>query len=75
VAGDDLLRIIDQDWIAEPELLDAVGNLPDLPLRMRPRIVGIGPQIVHSHAMGSLNFGAQYQQEPVADGGNLVKWE
>ncbi len=27
------------------------------------------------HSMGSLNFSAQYQQEPVADGGNLVKWE
>jgi predicted phage terminase large subunit-like protein len=27
------------------------------------------------HSMGSLNFSAQYQQEPVAEGGNLVKWE
>jgi predicted phage terminase large subunit-like protein len=27
------------------------------------------------HSMGSLDFGAQYQQEPVAVGGNLVKWE
>ncbi len=26
-------------------------------------------------SMGSLAFAAQYQQEPVAEGGNLVKWE
>ena len=24
--------------------------------------------------MGSLDFSAQYQQEPVAEGGNLIKW-
>jgi predicted phage terminase large subunit-like protein len=27
------------------------------------------------HSMGSLNFAAQYQQEPVAEGGNLIKWK
>jgi predicted phage terminase large subunit-like protein len=27
------------------------------------------------HDMGSLQFAAQYQQEPVPEGGNLVKWE
>jgi predicted phage terminase large subunit-like protein len=27
------------------------------------------------HSMGSFDFGAQYQQEPVPIGGNLVKWE
>jgi predicted phage terminase large subunit-like protein len=27
------------------------------------------------HSMGSMTFGAQYQQEPIAVGGNLVKWE
>jgi predicted phage terminase large subunit-like protein len=26
-------------------------------------------------SMGSLEFAAQYQQEPVAEGGNLVKWK
>src|SRR5262249_8613984 len=26
-------------------------------------------------SMGSLEFAAQYQQEPVADGGNLIKWD
>jgi predicted phage terminase large subunit-like protein len=26
-------------------------------------------------SMGSLDFSAQYQQEPVADGGNLIKWK
>jgi hypothetical protein len=25
-------------------------------------------------SMGSLDFAAQYQQEPVAEGGNLIKW-
>ena len=25
--------------------------------------------------MGSLDFAAQYQQEPVAEGGNLIKWD
>ena len=25
--------------------------------------------------MGSLDFAAQYQQEPVAEGGNLIKWK
>jgi predicted phage terminase large subunit-like protein len=27
------------------------------------------------HSMGSLDFGAQYQQEPIAEGGNLIKWQ
>jgi predicted phage terminase large subunit-like protein len=27
------------------------------------------------HSMGSLAFSAQYQQEPIAEGGNLVKWQ
>jgi len=26
-------------------------------------------------SMGSLDFAAQYQQEPVAEGGNLIKWQ
>jgi phage terminase large subunit-like protein len=26
-------------------------------------------------AMGFLDFAAQYQQEPVAEGGNLIKWD
>jgi predicted phage terminase large subunit-like protein len=26
-------------------------------------------------AMGSLDFAAQYQQQPVADGGNVIKWK
>jgi predicted phage terminase large subunit-like protein len=26
-------------------------------------------------SMGSLDFGAQFQQEPVAQGGNLIKWD
>jgi hypothetical protein len=26
-------------------------------------------------SMGSLNFAAQYQQQPVAEGGNLIKWD
>jgi hypothetical protein len=26
-------------------------------------------------SMGSLDFAAQYQQEPVAEGGNLIKWK
>jgi len=31
MADDDLLCIVDQDRITEPELLNAVGDLPDLP--------------------------------------------
>jgi phage terminase large subunit-like protein len=26
-------------------------------------------------SMGSLDFAAQYQQTPVAEGGNLIKWK
>jgi predicted phage terminase large subunit-like protein len=26
-------------------------------------------------SMGSLDFAAQYQQEPIAEGGNLIKWD
>ena len=26
-------------------------------------------------SMGSFDFGAQYQQQPVADGGNLINWK
>ena len=26
------------------------------------------------HSMGSVDFAAQYQQEPIAAGGNLIKW-
>jgi predicted phage terminase large subunit-like protein len=29
----------------------------------------------YQRSMGSLTFGAQYQQEPIAEGGNLVKWD
>ena len=35
------------------------------------------PQTVldeHRQNMGSFDFGAQYQQEPVANGGKLIKW-
>ncbi len=36
------------------------------------------PQVVldeFKQSMGSLDFAAQYQQEPVAEGGNLIKWD
>src|SRR6266702_1595525 len=36
------------------------------------------PQVVldeFKRSMGSLDFAAQYQQEPVAEGGNLIKWD
>jgi hypothetical protein len=47
MTGDDLICIIDQDGIIEPKLLDAVGNLPDLLLRMCPRIVRVRAQLVN----------------------------
>ena len=43
MAGDDLLRVIDQDRIAQAELLDAACDLSDLSLRMRPGIVRVRP--------------------------------
>ena len=48
VTGDDLPVIIDQDRIAEAELRDAVRDLADLLLRMRPGIVRVWPQIANT---------------------------
>jgi hypothetical protein len=47
-AGDNLAVAIDQDWDIKAEGLDAVGNLPDLPLGMASRVGGIGFQRVDS---------------------------
>jgi hypothetical protein len=33
--------VIDDDWISEAEPLDALGNLPDLLVRMRAGVVCI----------------------------------
>src|SRR6266568_7196896 len=49
VTSDDLLVIIDQNRIAEAELRDAVGDLADLLLRMRPGIVRVWPQLANSY--------------------------
>jgi len=49
VTGDDLLVIIDQDRIAEAELRNAVRDLADLLLRMRPGIVRVRPQLANSY--------------------------
>ena len=47
VAGDDLLGIVDQDRVAEAELLDALCDLANLLLRMRAGIVWVRPQLAH----------------------------
>ena len=44
MAGDDLVIIADQHRIGEAELLNAIGNLPDLLLGMGTRIPCIGSQ-------------------------------
>src|SRR5262245_49783036 len=49
VTSDDLLVIIDQNRIAEAELRDAVRDLADLLLRMRPGIVRVRPQFANTH--------------------------
>jgi hypothetical protein len=48
VACDDLLGIVDQDRVAEAELLDAVCDLPNLLFGMRPGIVWVRPQLAHT---------------------------
>src|SRR5437660_10005433 len=48
MTGDDLLCIINQNRITEPKLLDAVCDLPDLLLRMRPGIVRVRPQLANT---------------------------
>src|SRR4051812_47911028 len=47
VAGDNLVHIVDQDRIAEAELLDAPRDLPNLLPRMRSGIVWIRTQLAH----------------------------
>jgi hypothetical protein len=62
MAGDDLLCIVDQDRIAEPELLDAVCDLPDLALRMRSGIVGVRPQLASKRIFNfHRNSSSQYR--------------
>lgn len=38
MTGDDLISIISKDGVDEPELLDALRDLPDLLARVNPRI-------------------------------------
>jgi hypothetical protein len=49
MAGNDLLCIVDQDRVAESELLDAVRDLLNLLLRMRPGIVWVRPQLADKY--------------------------
>jgi len=58
VTGDDLILVIDKDRIAEAKSLDAIRNLTDLLLAVRPSIVRVGPQLagksvfdVHSYPL------------------------
>jgi hypothetical protein len=44
VPGNDLAVVTDEDRIIESEPLDALGDLLDLLLRVRPRVAAIGPQ-------------------------------
>jgi hypothetical protein len=45
VPGDDLAVAVDQDRNVKAKALDAVGDLPDLLLRMMPRVGGIRLQL------------------------------
>ena len=44
VAGYDLVLVRDQDWVREAEPLDALGDLPQLLLRVSAGIAGVGPE-------------------------------
>ena len=46
MAGNDLVLIADQNGVRKPELLDAVGDLPDLALRMLAGVTGVWLQRV-----------------------------
>jgi len=48
VSSDNVTLAVDQNWDIEIKGLDAVGNLPDLPLGVTPRVGGIGFQRVDS---------------------------
>ena len=45
VAGDDEAILVDEDGIVEAERRDAVGDLADLPARMRARVARVGLQL------------------------------
>ena len=45
VAGDDDVVLVDEDGVVEAERRDAVGDLADLPARMRARVARVGLQI------------------------------
>jgi hypothetical protein len=49
VPGYDLIRVIDQDGVAKAKLLDALGDLTNLLLRMRPGVVHVRSQVSYSH--------------------------
>jgi predicted phage terminase large subunit-like protein len=67
-----------------PAIAETDGLIPLSPTRSHRRRAG---DLLHperesrevldelKRSMGSLDFAAQYQQEPVADGGNLIKWK
>ena len=45
VPGDDETIFVDEDGVVEAERLDAVGDLVDLPARMRARVARVGLQL------------------------------
>ena len=58
--GDDLVVIADQDRVGEAELLDAVGDLPDLLLGMGAGVSRVRPQACDRHGLdrkGLLHMG------------------
>ena len=66
-----------------PAIAEVEQAVPLGPDRLHDRSIG---ELLHpereprsaleglKHSMGSLDFAAQYQQEPIAAGGNLIKW-
>jgi hypothetical protein len=49
MTGNDIMIIVDQDRIGEAKASDAIGNLPDLLLAMRPWVVLVRLQFCKRH--------------------------
>src|SRR5690242_12920128 len=58
MAGDDASLCVDQDWIGEPKLGDAIRNLPDLVVRMRTGVPLVGDKPLDRPELNTLrHFG------------------
>jgi hypothetical protein len=72
VTSDDLSGVADQNRVGEAEALDAVGDLPQLPLRVGAGIAGVGSQRTDCHHLDGWGGRVLHVESPLLEmGGEL----